>query len=294
MKRSEAIIYAASKLESVIDDSVTRRQEAETLLQHCLGITRHQLYIDPDIELSRDEENRITNFINRRLNLEPVSYILGHREFFGLEFIVDSSVLIPRPESELMVEKVIEHVQEKYSSLEVPLLIADAGTGSGCLSIAMATRLKKCRFTGIDISREALNTARRNVLRHNLSSRIELLQGDLLSALKVQGLDIVVANLPYVPSKEYRKLSRDMLKYEPAVALDGGIDGLLYIRRILAQLSKGTSLPDCLFLEVGIGEAPAVKEVGKKFPAGAVVEIFKDLGEVERLVKISFHEVNLF
>lgn len=288
MKRSEALVYAASKLEPVIADSVTRRQEAETLLQHCLGITRLQLYIDPHFELSPDEEKRLNNLINRRFNLEPVSYILGHREFFGLEFIIESSVLIPRPESELLVEKVIEHVQTRYRSLEAPLLIADAGTGSGCLSIALATHLKKCRFIGIDISREALNIARRNILKHNLSGWIELLQGDLLSALKVSGLDIVIANLPYIPSEEYQKLSEDMLKYEPVVALDGGTDGLFCIKGILAQLSKEIRKPSCIFLEVGIVQAPAVKEVVKEFPAGTVIEIFKDLGGVNRLVKISF------
>ncbi len=286
MKRLEALGYAVSKLEIIIGEPVARRQEAEVLLQDCLGLTKVQLYMEPCAELKPEEESRFSQCLNRRLNLEPVPYISGYTEFFGLEFYVCPSVLIPRPESELLVEKVVEHIRKKFGQTDVPLLISDIGTGSGCLAIALSMSLRHCKVLAIDISREAIKIARKNVLKHDVHNRIELIQGDLLSPLEIPKLDIIMANLPYIPSAEYEKLSRDELKYEPSVALLGGSDGLFYINRLLEQTSGKLNQNSCLFLEIGAGQAPVVAEIARKSFGGAQVEIFKDLGDVERVVKV--------
>lgn len=286
MKRLEALSYAVSKLEIIVGEPVARRQEAEVLLQHCLGINKIQLYMEPDVELKPEEEYKFSQCLNRRLNLEPVPYIIGYTEFFGLEFFVGPSVLIPRPESELLVEKVQAHIQKKFGKMNVSLLISDIGTGSGCLAIALSMSLHHCKVLAIDISREALMIARRNVLKHNVHNQIELIQGDLLSALEIPKLDIVMANLPYVTTAEYEKLSRDELKYEPAIALLGGSDGLFYINMLLTQVSEKLNQGSCLFLETGAGQAPVVAEMARKSFVGAQVEIFRDLGHVERVVKV--------
>lgn len=284
MKILEALRYAASQLETVLKEPDESRQEAEILLQHFLGLNKLQLYIEPGLELKPEEKLKLNQCLNRRISLEPVQYILGCAEFFGLEFYVEPSVLIPRPESELLVEKVLEYAQEMR---ERPLLIADVGTGSGCLAVALAVNLPRSKILAVDISSDALKTAGRNVLKHNLSGRIELIQGDLLADLEIPEIDIVVANLPYIPLAEYERLSADMLKYEPAIALAGGHDGLMQIRRLLDRVSGNLKERGCLFLEVGIGQSNAVMEIARKSIAGASVEIFKDPGGVERVVKVS-------
>lgn len=290
MKRLEALSYATSKLATCllpVGETIASRQEAEVLLQHCLNLNKVQLYMEPGLELKPEEESRFNHCLNRRLNMEPVPYIMGYTEFFGLEYFVDTSVLIPRPESELLVEKVLTHIQEKYRSLEASLRIADIGTGCGCLAITLAVFLTKCKFLAIDISLEALKTTRRNVFKHNVVNQIELIQGDLLSAFEIPKLDIIVANLPYVPLAEYEKLSIDMLKYEPAIALVAGFDGLFQIKRLLAQASEKLNDKGCLLMEVGIGQAPLVAEMVRKSSPGAQIEIFKDMGGMERVVKVA-------
>lgn len=290
MKRLEALCHAVLKLEIVVGEPAARWQEAEVLLQHCLGINKVQLYMEPGTELKPEEESRFSQYLNRRMHLEPAPYISGRTEFFGLEFFVDSSVLIPRPESELLVEKVLKHIRDKDGNSQVSLLIADIGTGSGCLVIALSMSLPHCKALAIDISRESLKIARRNVLRHNVHSQIELIQGDLLSALEIPKLDIIVANLPYISFGEYEKLSGDGLKYEPTIALLGGSDGLFYIKSLLAQASEKLNQGSCLFLEAGAGQAPVVAEMARKYFVGAQVEIFRDLGGVERVVKVYLSE----
>ncbi len=286
MKRIEALLFTASELEAVPGRHPESRLEAEVLLQHCLGLDRVRLYMEPHARLESEEESRLRRCLNRRLNLEPVSYILGCREFFGLEFLVDPSVLIPRPESELLVEKVLDHVRNRCGNAEASPVIADVGTGSGCLAVALAKHLPQSSVLAIDISPQALKTARRNVRAHGLAGRIDLVRGDLLSTCRIPGLDVIVANLPYVPSREFERLRRDELKYEPALALDGGADGLSHIRRILGQVSGKLNTESCLFLEVGMCQASAVADMARLL-VGASVEIFKDLGGVERVVKIS-------
>lgn len=291
MKRLEALLCATTELEAVLGEHLESRQEAETLLQHCLGLDRVQLFIEPYLTLDPEEEYRFNQYLDRRLSLEPVPYILGYREFFGLEFVVNRSVLIPRPESELLVEKVLQHIQDIHDKAEVSLLIADIGTGSGCIAVSLGMALPLCKVLAIDISRNALKTARRNVLKYNLAGQIELIQGDLLSACNVTKLDIIVANLPYIPFSEYEKLSNNMLKYEPAIALEGGRDGLFHIRRLLAQASEKLTKDGSIFMEIGIGQAYTVAELARKSVAGAQVEFYRDLGGIERVVKISLaHE----
>lgn len=286
MKRSEALRYATSKLKEAFPDTAIISDEAEILLLHSLGLDRIKLYLEPHQELLPQEEIRLSQYLERRLNLEPVPYIIGYAEFFGLKFSVNPSVLIPRPESELLIERVLAYIEEKQGSLDLPLTIADIGTGCGCLAIALGLSLPQSRILATDLSKAALLMAGENIIQHKLSHKIELLEGDLLEPV-YQKVDIIVANLPYILEEEYAELSRKELKYEPALALAGGPDGLHHIGRLLAQAPGRLLDHGCLLLEVGAGQATKVAERALDFFPRAKVDIYRDLGDIERVVQVS-------
>lgn len=286
MKRFEALCHAASMLEAVEEEPYVRRQEAEILLLHCLGIDKVHLYLDYMAELNPEEHSLLNYYLSRRLALEPVPYITGRTQFYGLDFAVGPGVLVPRTDSELLVEKVLEHILDRYGSKMLPLLIADVGTGSGCLAVSLATNLPRCRLLAVDISKKALETARINIAKHCLEDRIDLVRSDLLSACEIERLDIVVANLPYISGDEYESLSLDTLKHEPAIALEGGVDGLHQIGRLMRQVSGETRDRLALFFEVGRGQAADVSEMALRYFSRAKVHVFKDTGKIDRVVKV--------
>lgn len=252
--------------------------ESEVLLRYVLQIGRAQLFLRLDEALDSTREEIFRQWVERRSLGEPVSYIIGCREFFGLEFFVDTRVLIPRPESELLVEEAIDF------SLDNPLAaIADIGTGSGAIAVSLATYLPEARIYATDISPAALEVAAINCRKHNVAERVILLQSDLLNSLPAP-VDILIANLPYVRKTDLAGMSS--AKYEPALALDGGEGGLDQIFQLCRQLNGRLRPRGCALLEIGLGQGKAVTDcLSSVFPA-AKVEVLPDLAGIDRVVKM--------
>ena len=193
--------------------------EAELLLGHVLGVSKTGLYTEPGKSLTSEQAEHLSGLVHRRLDREPAAYIVGHREFCGLDFRVDNSTLIPRPETELVVEKAVE-VARCAPRPEYPIVIADIGTGCGAIAVSLALALPQARVYASDISSSALQVAEMNVGRHAVGGRVELLRGDLLEPLP-EPVDMVVGNLPYVGDCEFGGLSPGIRDFEPRLALAG-------------------------------------------------------------------------
>jgi release factor glutamine methyltransferase len=250
--------------------------EAELLLRHTLNIDRARLYAEPEIALTSQQEADFWHRIERRVKGIPSAYITGVREFYGLEFYVDDNVLIPRPETELLVEKAIE-IARKYSSP----VIADIGTGCGNIAISLAVNLPYASIFATDISQKALETACRNCERHNVQKRVRLYVGDLLEHLK-EPVDIIVANLPYVRTGDLPTVNTN--GYEPRLALDGGEDGLDVIRQLCVQVKGKLKLGGSLLLEIGIGQKDILMKFLLSLFPEAKIESFRDLAGIDRVV----------
>ena len=252
--------------------------ESELLLRHVLNKDRVKLYSNLDYELTSEEESGFFCLVQRRLNGEPSAYITGHREFYGIDLTVDRRVLIPRPESEFLVEKA-RQLAVTYSSS----LIADIGTGSGAIAISLALNLPEARIYASDVSQDALDVARINCQKHGLAN-IDLLHGDLLDPLP-EPVDIIIANLPYVTQADLPGVNT--LGFEPAQALDGGADGLDTIRKLCCQ--AGTKLkPDGhLLLEIGQEQKDAVTALLHGLFPTAEVEVIPDLAGIDRVIVLS-------
>jgi release factor glutamine methyltransferase len=256
------------------------RLESEALLMHTLGVGRAQLYSRLQEELPPPQLEEFQKLVQRRLRREPLPYILGHREFFGIDFYIDRRAFIPRPESELLVEQALE-----FASHLSLCIIADVGTGSGAVAVALARHLPQSTIYAIDLSGEALQVAAINCHRHGVAYRVHLLQGDLLQPLP-QPVHLIVANLPYVRSEELSQLDPEISDFEPALALDGGKEGTEKIRQLLAQSSGKLRSPGLILLEIGQGEGEAVLSLAKSHFPSARIELLPDLGGIERGVRI--------
>lgn len=252
--------------------------ESELLLRHTLKISRVQLYLDLSRELSSEQEETFWHLIRRRLNGEPIAYITGHREFYGLDFYVAPGVLIPRPESELLVEKALRLAQSHYIST-----IADIGTGCGAIAISLALNLPQTKIYATDISASALEVARVNCRKHGVVDRVCLLHGDMLDPLP-EPVDLIIANLPYVKESEVSRMGRANL--EPQLALNGGSDGLEKIRQLCRQVSMKLRPQGCLLLEIGQGQGKAVTAFLRHLFPSASVEVALDLSGIERVVRL--------
>jgi len=252
------------------------RLDAAILLAYALGMTRAQLHAHPQSQLSSAELANYRQLIQRRARREPVAYIVGHKEFYGLDLFVDNRVLIPRPETELLVEKAIEISQRQA-------VVADVGTGSGAIAVSLAVHLPRILVYATDASPGVLEVAARNCRRHGVEDRVHLLQGHLLEPLP-EPVDLIAANLPYVSESELAQLPPEINCYEPREALDGGPDGLDHIRRLLAQAAGHLKPGGVVLLEIGATQGEAVVALAKhRFPA-AKVEIVRDYAGLDRVV----------
>lgn len=252
------------------------RLTIELLLAHVLKKRRLDLYLEFERDLDDKTLEALREMVKRRVAGEPVQYITGETEFCGLKFAVDRRVLIPRPETELLVEAVVEREPGK---------IVDVGTGSGCIAVALAKRLPGGEITAIDSSRDALEVAAENVKCHGLEKKIRFLQGDLLEALPDSfTADAIVSNPPYIASGELAKLPREVKDFEPVRALVAGEDGLEVIRRLVVGAKRFLSSPNgFVALEMGAGQHAAVEQlfVGAHYK---VAQVLKDLQGHERVI----------
>ncbi len=252
--------------------------ESELLLRHTLKLDRFQLYLDLNRELNREQEEAFWHFTRRRLGGEPTAYITGHREFYGLDFYVDPSVLIPRPESELLVEKALWLAQSHDIAT-----IADIGTGCGAIAVSLALNLPQTKIYATDVSASALEVARVNSRQYGVAERICFLTGDMLRPLP-ESVDLMIANLPYVKDSELPR--RGSISFEPKVALSGGPSGLDKIRRLCRQAGGKLNPQGCLLLEIGQGQEKTVTTLLQSLFPSSLIEVTQDLGGIERVVSL--------
>jgi len=252
--------------------------EAEILLRHALEINRVQLYSDLERDIIPLHEEALKKLLERRIQGEPSAYITGHREFYGLDFRVDRDVLIPRPETEMLVEKAISLTHSHPVSS-----IADIGTGCGAIALSLAVNLPTVTIYATDVSAAALGVARANCRKHGVTDRIILLEGDMLEPLP-EPVDIIIANLPYVRESDMPPGGR--LRFEPALALNGGENGLDGIRSLCHQAGNKLRGNGFILLEIGQGQAEAVTALFQDIFPSSRIEIESDLAGIERIASL--------
>lgn len=258
------------------------RLEAELLLARALNLSRASLLARLGDPLDPGSAIRFAAMVARRAQAEPVAYILGHQEFYGLDFLVDRRVLIPRPETELLVERALEILE--HASWLRPTVV-DVGTGSGAIAIAIAARVPRARVIAADLSREALEVARLNAERLGVAGRIEFRQGDLLDPV-TERIDLLLANLPYIPLGRERELPREIRDYEPRIALMAGLDGLALNRRLLEQAPRHVTRGAHLLIELSEEQGQVGLEVARTFFPFAAVRLFQDLEGLDRMIEV--------
>jgi release factor glutamine methyltransferase len=254
----EAIAAAVAQLTANPHLRVSANRDAELLLLDQLGVSRAQFLANPDRQLTEEEEFFYWQSIYRRAANEPIQYITGQQEFYGLNFHVSPAVLIPRPETEHLVEAVL-----KLLPTNEPLKIADVGTGSGILAITLALQLPHAEVTALDISAEAIAVARRNAETHNAADSIRFVQSDLLSALgrEAETFDAIVSNPPYIPTSDRDTLHPEVRDYEPATALFAGETGLDIYRRLIPRAYLALKPHSLLALEIGHGQRAVITDL---------------------------------
>ena len=260
--------------------------DARLIVAAALDLDQVAMLRAPDRMLSAPQIDAVERMAARRLRHEPVSRILGRRWFHGLEFEIDPSTLDPRPETETLVDGVLGRLRERGSPEPAPLRILDLGAGSGAILIALLAALPTATGLGTDMSRKALDVARRNALKHGVADRAEFRNADWFVGVDAATYDVIVSNPPYIPSDEVVRLDRDVREYDPRAALDGGVDGLDAYRTLTAGVSAYLAPAGLLVLEVGAGQAEAVArlcESGGLIPEPAS-HLWRDLSGHHRCV----------
>jgi release factor glutamine methyltransferase len=263
------------------------RLDAQLLLCHILGKERSYLYIYPEQELDSAQEERWHTLLSRREQGEPVAYLLGSKAFYGLDFCVDRRVLIPRPETELLVETALTICRQRLALERVPL-VADIGTGSGAIPISLAVHEPALPLLyASDISPAALEVARVNCRRHQVLDRVQLLQGNLLTPLP-EAVDVLLANLPYIGTSEQETILPDIIDYEPHLALFSGPDGLDLLQQVLQEASCQNRLRPgaILLLEIGYRQRAPLSSLAREIWPQARVRCLSDYAGWDRILQI--------
>jgi release factor glutamine methyltransferase len=255
------------------------RVDAELLISDALNLSRMQMYIDNRKPLAPEELAAIRVLVKRRAGHEPVAYITGKRGFWTLDLAVDPRVLVPRPETELIIERALVLLKD----VEAPV-IADVGTGSGCIALALASEKPQATVIAVDISPEALVVAEANRVALKRTN-IALRHGDVLEPVTERALDLIVSNPPYIPTADLAQLMPDVRDYEPQLALDGGADGLDIIRRLIAQAAERLRPDGALLIEIGIGQGRALEALLGQGDQWQAVQVHPDLNGIGRMVE---------
>jgi release factor glutamine methyltransferase len=271
-----ALRWAAAKLDRVADRPYL---EAERLLSALLQKERVALLAHPEWGLRKVETRLFCDAVLRRASGVPLPHLLGRIEFVGLEFVVTPDVLIPRPETELLVERGTAWLRDHAAST-----VVDVGTGSGCIAVALAVASPRVRILGLDLSAEALSVARTNVLRHALGRRVVLVRSDLLTPLR-SPIDLIVSNPPYVASSEWDQLPT-AVRQEPRKALWAGPEGLDVIDRLLRQARRRLAEGGCMLVEIGETQGEAVRASARTAFPDARISILPDLAGKDRVLQV--------
>lgn len=256
------------------------RLTAEVVLAHALELTRTQLLAQPDRPLTPDQLTRVQRDLDRLVNNEPLAYVVGHREFYDIDLLTDVRALIPRPETECLVEYAIKIMADRPAPF-----IADVGTGCGAIAVTLAKHLSQARLIATDLSADAVDLARANAQRIGVDARIDFRLGSLLEPI-TESLDLLAANLPYIDDKDWPYLARTIRGHEPKMAFIGGPDGLDLVRALLRDASRVLHPGSVILLEIGAYHGDAVIETALlNFPQ-ARVEIKPDYAGLDRLAVI--------
>ncbi|MDC1130507.1 peptide chain release factor N(5)-glutamine methyltransferase [Pelagibacteraceae bacterium] len=269
MKTLDLINYGTTALKK---NKITSSQlDSELLLSKVLNKNREEILINLDQEICQNYFSTYKEFISRRSKNEPVAYILQEKEFWSKNFFVSYDTLIPRPETELMVEKLVKIFYKKKIS------ILDMGTGSGCILISLLSELKKSRGIGIDISKKALIIAKKNIEKHKMQNKIRLFNKSVDSKF-YKKFDLIVSNPPYIRSLEIQRLAEDIKKYEPRIALDGGNDGLDLIKKVIYKSKDILKVKGMLALEIGNKQFRKVSKIlrSNKFKTRCLVKDYRE------------------
>lgn len=249
-------------------------------MRHILNFERVYLYVNTKASWFPEHKAALTELVQRRLAHEPLAYILQQKEFFGVELYVDQRALVPRPETEHLVEAALELALRRGA-----LQIADVGTGCGAVAVALALKLPQTKVYAIDISTSALEVAEANCRTYGLGRRVHLLQGNLLDPLPGR-VDLIVANLPYVKKHDFASLAAEIRDHEPALALDGGGDGLWWIRQLLCQAPAKLQAGGSMLVEIGFDQKEAVLKLAGHFFPTASIGALPDLAGLDRVIRI--------
>lgn len=255
--------------------------DTRLLLEHILQVTHTYLIAHGDEALTAVQETQFRTFISRAQQQEPIPYIIGTAPFFDMDLFVNSAVLIPRPETEMLVEYAVSWAKQRQA-----LTIVDVGTGSGCIPVALARQLPQAKISAVDVSVNALDIARKNA-KQFAQNRIQFHQGHLLTPI-THSIDLITANLPYVTDAEWTLLDDGVKLHEPSLALRGGEDGLDLIRELLQQAVSKLSASGAIFLEIGWQQGPATKELASTVFPNAQVDLIQDYAGHDRIVGIRF------
>ncbi len=272
------------------------RTSAEVLLAHTLGLSRLDLYLRYDQPLTPEELARFKALVRRRAAGEPVAYLTGHKEFWSLDFKVTPAVLIPRPETEVLVEASLEALREggwearpaenRKPKTENQVWGLEIGVGSGAVVTVLARELPGTAWVGLDLSFAALKVARENARRHEVGGRVHFLQADLFSGIRPgPRFALIVANLPYVSEHDWKNLPKDIRQYEPRDALVAGPDGLALLRPVAREAHRYLAPGGWLALEVGLGQAAVIAKLLEKTEAYDRVDTIRDLRGIKRVVR---------
>jgi release factor glutamine methyltransferase len=273
MQLKEALAQAVQELEDAAVGSP--RLNAEMLLMFVLGVGRAYLYGHPERELTSQEEDSYFEAIAERARGVPAQYIIGHQEFWGLDFVVTPAVLIPRPETEHVVEAALELAQ----GIDRPRIV-DVGTGSGCIALALAHELKRSEIDAVDISVGALEIAKANAVRLQLADRVNFREANLLEGFETPEFDLVVSNPPYVGECEADKVQAEVRKFEPHVAVFGGPLGTEIVTRLLEQAHRALKPGGYVLVEIGFSQSEKVREMAKAFDDVRFVEDLQGIPRV--------------
>jgi release factor glutamine methyltransferase len=275
--------WLAQARQKLLTHSQQPLSEAQTLLGFVLGKPRAYILAHPETILSEGQAARLEDLLDRGAAGEPLPYLLSQWEFFGLKFIVTPAVLIPRPETELLVEEALDWLRDHPSRRRA----ADVGTGSGCIAISLANHIPDLVVTATDSSAQALTIAQKNTGAYGLLSRVHLVQTNLIAGVSGP-FDLICANLPYIPTATLAGL--DVARYEPKMALDGGIQGLDLISRLLTGAFHVLSLPALILLEIEAGQGESASMLARQFFPSASVTVLPDLAGLPRLLKVYVSE----
>ena len=278
---AETILQGAHKLRQA--GVPEARRESGSLVAHVLGRDRSFILSHAGDAISEEQAKRFRQYLERRAQGEPLQYITGHQEFFGLDFEVTRDVLVPRPETELLIETAL-----KLFAGSADTFICDVGTGSGCIAITLLHELPQARVIALDVSPTALAVAQRNAARHLATDRIEFVLSDCFAALnrrepRQSSFDLIVSNPPYIEEHTLAGLQREVRDFEPRIALAAGADGLAIIRRLLIEAARFLKADGYFLFEIGFNQAAAVQQLLDP-KTWKLLDIHKDLQGIPRVV----------